>query len=119
GLAGASRHRPPLPCRRRRRPAGPGPGGHRPPGGQRRIGAAGGAARRGTTGVGAVRRARWVGFALLGGALACAEWAGPGLGGPGLSMARRAIVRSRPRRAVMANALLVLRRVLHSASVRP
>jgi Tol biopolymer transport system component len=34
--------------------------------------------------VGAVRRLGWVAAAVLGGALGCAEWAGPGLGRPGL-----------------------------------
>ena len=33
-----------------------------------------------------MRRAHWVAVALIGGALACAEWAGPGLGGPQLAI---------------------------------
>src|SRR5439155_214302 len=88
----------------------------RPPGGQRRIGAAGGAARRGTTGVGAVRRARWVGFALLGGALACAEWAGPGLGGPGLSIAPLVSVPVLDSGTVLVDDLDALRVVVRSSS---
>src|SRR3989442_14577561 len=85
-MARAPRGRRALPGERGGGIAVSGPGGVRPTGRQRQLRVARGAARRAAPGVESVSRQAVLALAAVGSLLACAEWAGPELGGPRLSL---------------------------------
>src|SRR5947207_11221922 len=88
-MAGAPGRGPALPRRGSGDDGGPGSGGVRPAREQRDLGiarrAAGGSGAR----MGAVIRRAWLALGVAGGVFGCAEWAGPGPGGPRLSIVDR------------------------------